>query len=340
MDRKLLQSKIAASPSAIRDWFSTDACVTAVGKLNDQFNMAGENRRIIPRLLLRLEIKDISPEYFAGALAVTLNVDKNRASMIVDEIKKSVLAPVEKDFTDYGVDLSLLDKFELPIVKPEMAIPKIIEEVRTAAKTTTPSVPLPLRPLANTAAPVPTPSSQQVPIKSPLPETIIKPSGNIPAPKPVVLQAESVSRPILNAPNFKIPTISEDIMGAKRTSVPLPTRPAVVEFGAMPVKKTAPPSSAPTPSMKTFSSMMPLSPEPMRTVTEITPETLQQSSTAAKSSAPTYAPLSQIPVPSPTAQKPQAPAASNIAKSVLPLPTPPKPPTPPAPPVSPTNKPV
>ena len=375
MDRNILQPKIAAAPSAIRDWFGSEACVEAIGKVNDQFNIIGENSRIIPRLLLRLEIKDISPGYFSGALAVALNTDKNHVAMIVGEIKKTILAPVEKDFANYDIDLALLDKFEIPITKPVAPAPKVLEEIHAVSKVPI-STPMPVpftAPATKISVIVPSASKQEsaklitekitpsldefsgigknpVPIASPAPTPA-------PAPKPFILQMSASSVPIPNAPNFRVPTTAENIMGGRKGPEPLPMRSAVVEFGNMPIPKPATKPAAPLPATTPKVTVVrygseksvppaPPKPEPMRTVIEITPETLKTVAPIQKMPAqPSFAPLSQIPVPSPMmpapsrAEGPKPPVATMPAVSSIPKPQTPalapiKPvsPTPPAPP--------
>jgi hypothetical protein len=312
--------------------------VTAIGKLNDQFNMVGENRRLIPRLLLRLEVKDIAPEYFAGALALALNSEKNRALLIVGEVRKSVLAPVEKDFADYGVDLSLLDRFEIPIVKPSEPTPKVLEEIRPAAKMSPPTPTTAVIPVAiPKSAPLPAASkTASLDEFSRIGTNKTAPSSPvIHPPKPVVLQTESIPRPILNAPNFKVPTISQDIMGGERVPGSLSQKAAVVEIGGMPTPKATPSAQtppAPKVTVVRFGSensktpITPPKPEATRTVTEITSETLKATVPAPKEPPrPTFTPISQIPVPSPIAQKPQPPIAPASPMTPKPMPQVPKP---------------
>jgi hypothetical protein len=353
MEDKLLRSKILAAPQPIKDWFGSEELANIVSGVNTHFHILGENQRIVPRLLLRLEIKDLSPDYFAGALATAFNIDKNRAMVIVSEIKSSALAPIEKDFAKYGVDLSLLDKFEIPIAQSATGTPKIIEEIRPAAATSSSSMPLPAKISTATSVTVPTPTStpipalksQNSPARASLPN-VVKPAESVPPPKPVMLQSESIPHPILNAPNFRMPTNAEDIMSTKNGPAPTPVRSAVVEFGNMPASRATSPQASPagrTPlTQQAPISIKPLGTEPARTVTEITPEALKNfAPTPVTPPRPSFTPISQIPIPSPIAPKPQIASAPVPPSPVTfsPMPQPQKPPVTGIPMPQPANQP-
>jgi hypothetical protein len=258
----------------------------------------------------------LHPEDMAAEIRDEIGVDIRIATSIANSINQRIFAPIRAD----------IDKIYNPIT-PTGAAPKIIEEIRPAGRTSA-SAPAPLPPVSSaaplSAAVPPTPKTGSV--KPILEKTaassdefsrLEKKSAPASIPKPVVLQTESVSRPIPNAPNFKLPTIAEDIMADKKNPEPLPIRSAIVEFGGTSIpspRKTIPvPQPSATPKItvvrygneKSKPPILPPVPEPARTITEITPETLKTVTPMPK--APSFTPISQIPIPSVAASKPPVP---------------------------------
>jgi hypothetical protein len=274
----------------------------------------------------------LHPEDMANEVRDALGIDIRIATSIAGAINQRVFAPIRKD----------IDRIYYPSAGGT-ATPKILEEIRAPIAellpTSTPA-PLPaLSPVVPTSVTAP-PAPKQEPIKPviekmvPLDEfaqfgkNTAPPESSL-APKPVVLRTESIPRPIPNAPNFRVPTIAENIMGGKKGSESLPTASAVIEFGGVPIPRATPASQSSTApkvtairygSEKVAPSVMPPKPEPMRTITEITPETLKTSVPVPKApTPPAFAPLSQIPVPSPKAPKPPAPTTPTAPAPPAPL---------------------
>jgi len=279
----------------------------------------------------------LHPEDMANEMRDALGVDIRIATSISDAINQRIFAPIRPD----------IDKVYNPSTSGTTT-PKIFEEVRPPMAELIPrSAPAPLpsissvAPVSATATPAPLP--KQEPIKPATEKTVSSldefarfktgaaPSAPpAPAPKPIVLQTESMSRPIPNAPDFKVPTIAENIMGGRKGSEPLPTKTAVIEFGGMPVPKALVAQSSAAPkvtvvrygSEKSAPPMMPPKPEASRTVTEITQGMFKMAAPMPQAPlSPSFTPLSQIPVPSPMMPKPPTPKASVA-------PTPPTPPKP------------
>ena len=259
------------------------------------------------------------------ALAITSSLTNKIFSLIKNDLDKTYApVPMEKeDSTGVG--------------------PKIVEEIKIAQTfSVPPSASMPITP--------PRPTSSSLAVSTSKAEKPTPPFGSAPeinVPKmvspstpsrPMVLQTESVPRPILNAPSFKMPTIAEDVMGMKKNSAPLSAKPAVVEFGSMPAPRSVMPSlkitpATPSPS-KPFSPVTPPVAEPSRTVTEVTLGTQKSiSPTPQTPPRPTFTPLSQIPVPSPTKSNSQLPSAPPQPKPSSPtsIPAPLTPPIPPKP---------
>ncbi len=311
-------------PPVLREALCSDINSDFVWKTCEAEFVPDEKIYSVARLVGYVLMGFLHPEDMASEIRSTIGVDLRIATPIANAINQRIFVPIRGD----------IDK----IYGPAAAIaPKIIEEIRPAAKIS-PPVPAPF-PIVPSGAPRPSaipppPKKEPTRIVSEKPPSLdefanlkkpVPPSSPAPSLKPIVLQTESVSRPIPNAPNFKIPTIAENVMGGEKATVPLPTAPAVIEIGGVPTPKAAPaPKFSVSPPKSTGATpIMPPTPEPMRTITEITPDTLKRAVPTPKAPPPPppFAPLSQIPVPSSSVPKPPAPS----------VPPPPKPSVPPGP---------
>ena len=281
----------------------------------------------------------LAPDQISKEIVDAIGIDIRIATSIASAINQRIFTPIRPD----------IDKVYNPSTSGTTT-PKIFEEVRPPMAELIPrSAPAPLpsissvAPVSATATPAPLP--KQEPIKPATEKTVSSldefarfktgaaPSAPpAPAPKPIVLQTESMSRPIPNAPDFKVPTIAENIMGGRKGSEPLPTKTAVIEFGGMPVPKALVAQSSAAPkvtvvrygSEKSAPPMMPPKPEASRTVTEITQGMFKMAAPMPQAPlSPSFTPLSQIPVPSPMMPKPQVPKAP-----AAPMPPVPQKPTP------------
>jgi hypothetical protein len=154
MDTKTLYSKLATVPAPIKAWLGSDVVVDGIDKMDNQFTLPSGSAGVIAKLIQRLQIKDISPEYFSGELASELNLEKDKAVHITGEIKKNIFSHIGKDLADYGIDLSLLDKFQMPVTKTLTSdAPKIIQETAPVKP-----APLPVNKMAPAPAVAPTPT--------------------------------------------------------------------------------------------------------------------------------------------------------------------------------------
>lgn len=140
MDTQTLRLKLTAVPQKIRDWFGSEGVFENTKKINEHFQIAGEDRRILPRLLLRLEIQDIEPDYFAGELAEELKIDRDRALTIAAEVRRSILGPIKQDLLDAGTDISFIEQFQIPVIK-KPAAPKPLEEIKKPSEEKVPPKP-------------------------------------------------------------------------------------------------------------------------------------------------------------------------------------------------------
>jgi hypothetical protein len=250
----------------------------------------------------------LRPEDMAGEIRDTTGIDLRIATPIANAVNQRIFVPLRPQ----------IDKVYNLTTDATGAAPKMLEEIRPAPKTqSSVSVPVPAK-----FSPIPAPLPQQAANKV-SPVAPPRPGEKIPTQRPVVLQVESASRPILNAPNFRVPTIAEDAMGTKKASVPLPVKPAVVEFGGGAGTPRATTPQNPVAATKIPLSIKPSSPDPMRTVTEITPGALKNFvPMPATPPRPSFAPTTQINIPSSVAPKTSAASAPKPPAPEIPLPRP------------------
>lgn len=135
MNVQILRLKLNKVPSEIKLWIGSDQAVEYIKSINQHFNLINKNQKnVIPQLILRLEIKDLEPQYFSGELSHKLGIDKDKAIIIVNEIRRIILNPIKKYLEDYDIDIGLLDKFEIPIVKVQKISDEeleILKEIRS-----------------------------------------------------------------------------------------------------------------------------------------------------------------------------------------------------------------
>jgi hypothetical protein len=139
-----LRSKLNLIPLPIRSWFASEETSSMVQTINEHFKVQESDRTVIPKLLLRLEAKDLQPDYFAGELSGELKIDRDKALGISAEVQRVILGPVKKDFADIGIDISLLEKFQIPAIKdlnptnPTGTAPIIIQDIGTSVASSAP----------------------------------------------------------------------------------------------------------------------------------------------------------------------------------------------------------
>ena len=313
MDTTTLQLKISSVLPTISDYLGSEGVIDLIGKINETFHISEKDSRIIPTLLLRLEIEDIEPQYFTGELAHQLNLERDKALAISEEIRRLILFPIAKEFTKINIDVNLLKSFEIPVIKTAAMAsgkPMMLEEIQR------PATPRPASPL------------NELPIAPKPTTTISSESPVINIPKPVILQESASFESNKKSSDFHVNLSEDKIKGLSNVPRPMPSKPAILEFGSLPQipTKDIEPSSSKSGEYKgefgssSLSSKLPTKnteamPEKNRTLTEIT--------------APIQIPPEKIvpkapPVPMP-APMPIAPQAST------PLPPPPEPDPPPPP---------
>jgi hypothetical protein len=130
MDNKTLYSKLAIVPRPIKIWLGSDPIIDYVNGMDDTFTLPRETSSVIKKILQEFITKGISPDYFSGELASELNLEKDKATHITAEIKKNVLFPIKQELTTYGINIDLLDKFQMPTAKPFVGdAPKMFQDI-------------------------------------------------------------------------------------------------------------------------------------------------------------------------------------------------------------------
>jgi hypothetical protein len=314
MDTQILYSKIASVPAPIRNWLGSDSVIDVIDKTEAGYTLPRGSSGVVANLIQRIQIKDLAPDYFSGELAMELQLDKDKAVHITGELKKAIFAPRRKDFFDYGIDIDLLDKFQMPIIKPLASdnSPKLLQDVSSSSTiSTAQSKPLSDVGWSKQSAPQPNVTakasvSPSTPPPTTQPAPVPKPTAE---PAPVMLHQDTTFKAAEKNAGFTLtqPGGANVRMG-QGAGVPTPPRPAVLEFGG--VKPPSPATTAGAVHYTDFKSPLASTPTAnggSRNVSQIT---------GATSATP-------VPVPRP----PQA--------SISPAPQPPKPTTPP-----PSNKPI
>ncbi len=314
MDSKTFLLKIKDTPPSIRTWFASGEVSLMVRTINQHFNIQKGSETVLPKLLARLEVRDIAPDYFAGELSEELKLDRDKALGISTEVKRTILTPLTKEFLAFGVDISLLDKFQIPTIKDlspsaTMAIvngPKIIQDVSI-----TPPKPVALPAVGWSKMPASTFSSTPTPVPPVTPRPITPLAPIAPAapaePAPIILHEDTAFKAVEKNAGFTLarPGGGADMQlgGHGSSSVPTPPRPAVLEFGG--AKPAAPmPSAVHNTGQSVPLSAMPTANTGPRSVSQITP-------------------VAAIPTP----PKPPAPPMSPAPSNIVPMPQPPQPPS-------------
>ncbi len=105
-----IQQQLSELPKEVRTWISSERVTHLVGGINNGLNLKSEdNRRIIPRLILRLVTQDIASQDVIKELSDEFDISPSSARVIAEEIDKRILQPIQKQlFNDVGVDTKLI----------------------------------------------------------------------------------------------------------------------------------------------------------------------------------------------------------------------------------------
>jgi len=104
-----LQQALQDVPSSIKSWTGSDKTVRFIANLNEMLGLKQERRRIVPRLILRLIVKDLHPAEFINTLSQELQIGPESARTIAAEVKEHVLLPIQPALDEWDVDIDLID---------------------------------------------------------------------------------------------------------------------------------------------------------------------------------------------------------------------------------------
>ncbi len=106
---KTLRQRFMELPEKIRDWLASERATYAIIEINQRLGLFGIFIEIIPRLVLRLVVKDLNPDTFITALSKELDIDLASAKTIAQEIEEKILRPVAPALLrEAGVDIKLI----------------------------------------------------------------------------------------------------------------------------------------------------------------------------------------------------------------------------------------
>lgn len=133
-----LQQSLDNTPEPIKIWLGSERVVYFIMDINHKLRITGERMSIIPRLILRLEVRDLPPQEFADALAKELEIPASEAQKVNNEIKARILKPIKKELFDWGVDIELMEPLPgIEIIEKEeekVVIPAPAEEKKEEIK--------------------------------------------------------------------------------------------------------------------------------------------------------------------------------------------------------------
>ncbi len=238
MDTKTIYNKLSAVPKSIKQQFGSDDVVDIVDGMEKKFNLPNGSSGVVSKLLQRLEIKDIEPQYFAGELSLELKLDKNKALLITAYIDKTILSPIKKDLGVNGIDISLLGRFEIPAIKitDSSGPPTIIQDIGPMPTTSARPAPMPMK----------IPSVGRVTAAPPIPGSASRPATPAPMPTPAPAQRPAQSpMPKLSQAGWSKLTSDAPVVELSQTSAPLPApaplkpaTPNAPRFAPEPITKT------------------------------------------------------------------------------------------------------
>jgi hypothetical protein len=261
----------------------------------------------------------LHPGDVAGEIRDEIGIDIRIATPIAEAIDQRIFVPLRAE----------IDAVYNPITKTSIVNPKIVEEVKVPVLVTSAPAPINLSSAFKTASASAPTVKPTVPSSTPTPSIPKPPTG------PMIFQTQSIPKPIKNAPDFHMPTVSEDIMGSGQGMRPLAVKPAVIELGNIPTPKPAAPKTSETKvihysNLKTsLPAELPTTPvDAKRTITEVTPQTIATAKVSIPKTPAPFKPIDQIPVPSPIVRPTVAPTSTPPRPPVAPKPAIPTTPTP------------
>lgn len=119
----LLQRTLDSVPDDIRTWFGSSRVANEIIKLNKKFEIPENKIGVLPRTILRLQVKDILPQDFSKEIFSNLGTGQSSANTIVEEIIESILKPIADPLRNWGVEINLIKPIEAELPARQIIAP-------------------------------------------------------------------------------------------------------------------------------------------------------------------------------------------------------------------------
>lgn len=172
-----LAETFAALPESIKDWLASEQCTLFISEINKKLGLKEEKRSIIPRLIMRLVLKDLELPEFINELSGALDMNFQAAKALAQEIEQKILNPIAMGLKqDVGIDVKLI----------YFGKPKPIEEGPAPLKMKAEAPPQPVAEMPEKKMPQPQPMPRKEPEIKEAPALIYKKGtfGRVPISKP------------------------------------------------------------------------------------------------------------------------------------------------------------
>ena len=121
-------------PDEVTTWLTSEQVSAALATLGKQYVLSDEQSLELPFLLLRLVTENIPPEQFVGELSRSTSLPTDTVQRITDEIKTTILTPIEKPLRFLGIDIALL---KFGATAPAATPPSPIKPIQKTSSSTT-----------------------------------------------------------------------------------------------------------------------------------------------------------------------------------------------------------
>ncbi|MDP1689577.1 MAG: hypothetical protein Q8L47_05650 [bacterium] len=120
MDSVLAQKSL---PPEIRMWLSSISVTEKLRRISMELDIQEDELVLIPHLLFRLAVKELTASRFTETLGDWINVEPNTLNLIISEIKDGILLPISGQLRDWGVDINQIKPLVIEVRRPIVAPP-------------------------------------------------------------------------------------------------------------------------------------------------------------------------------------------------------------------------
>lgn len=146
LDQKSLVPALKSLPENIKDWLGSESLTEIIIGINENRKILGEKKGVIPHLVLRLAVQDLSPRDFTNELKTGLAIADEKAQDITKEIEEKILKPMAPELKKIGVDIELLQYEAAPPSPPPPPLPSEAPPAGGAKEGPPPPTPPPSEP--------------------------------------------------------------------------------------------------------------------------------------------------------------------------------------------------